>query len=84
MEPTIEIRLSGAHSDKLGHMTYWGNVSDGFRMRSTPRFKQAKSALIAARTIALNMNGDASGGGLYQGRAKIIEIFHRSFPSQAD
>lgn len=75
----IEIRMAGARSDKDGKVRYWGNVCDGFDTRSTPRYLRARSALTHARTLAVNLNGDKSGGGRYQGKAAIAEIFHPSF-----
>lgn len=66
---TVEMR----ETTKGGKLATYGVIKHPGGEVKSNTFVKAESALSHARTIAMNINGDASGGGIYKGKAEIIE-----------
>lgn len=72
-----DIVIFYAWTGAKGNTLFYGVVEEPNGKRtSSKKFRRPASAISHARTVAANINGDQSGGGVYAGACQIKEVYH--------
>lgn len=72
-----ELTIFFAWTGRKGATVFYGVVEEPNGKRTASKhFRRPASAVSHARTIAANINGDASGGGIYAGACNVREVYH--------